>query len=156
MQFCFMNNTEEKKLMQKFKKLYLDFPEGRLIKKKPPFTHRWRKYAAMVLCLAYLCPCKDGLNLKFGFLMLQNIIWHKYATPKPTLHTCANVGMSLQDIDFHQQNFMKMGKMNLRYLLIIWINYDCVKCRVRTPARRVGCKTFSTNTQQRRWVGLCR
>jgi hypothetical protein len=30
------------------------------------------------------------------------------------------------------------GKMNLRFLLIIWINYDCGKCRVRTPARRVG------------------
>ncbi len=27
-------------------------------------------------------------------------------------------------IDFHQLNFMKPERMNLKYLLIIWINYD--------------------------------
>ncbi len=53
------------------------------------------------------------------------------------LHFIGSYPMSLQVIDFHQQNFMRMGKMNLRYLHIIWINCD-LKCRVRTPARRMG------------------
>jgi len=35
-----------------------------------------------------------------------------------------NYVKTLLNTDFHQPDFMKQEGMNLKYLLIIWINYD--------------------------------